>query len=252
MPKRFKVPSGSDVENGSESQRGSGAEPDFAVLTVNQLVAYNLMRARRRAGWTQAEAAQRLNVFGGRRYTAATLSAAERSWESGRSREFDASELLAFSLVFDEPVSFFFIPMQNPDEMKEWRYSMKVGSSESVALSAEDVIDHVVPLRFSASFVDDVNAVLRRRNISWYPSTHLDWYDPSEDADPSGSAPEGGLVDPESGEREASGESARDGRSAPLFGRTEGSPEFKYPRAKGEDVVVYGVGGVWKNLWINC
>lgn len=40
----------------------------------------------------------------------ATVSAAERSFEGGRARRFDASEIVAFSLVFGFPISYFFLP----------------------------------------------------------------------------------------------------------------------------------------------
>ncbi|NEC90445.1 helix-turn-helix transcriptional regulator [Streptomyces sp. SID12501] len=185
----------SDPEPETPPEQGEPA--DFAVLTVNQLVAYNLMKARRRAGWTQAEAAERLNFFGGRRYTAATLSASERSWESGRSREFDASELLAFSLAFDQPIPFFFLPLKSPDATKEWRYALKKGPNgeTELALVSHDVLDHVVPIRYSASFVGDVNELLRERGITWEPSARVERYDPSEAAWEEYEADANGVVD---------------------------------------------------------
>lgn len=78
------------------------------VLSMNQVVSFNLMRARRRKGWTQEELADRLIKATGRHWTNATLSNAERTWATGRTREFNADDLFAFSHVFDVPVTHFF------------------------------------------------------------------------------------------------------------------------------------------------
>lgn len=80
--------------------------------TVNQLVAYNMTRARRSRGWTQQEVAERLEKYTGRSWSKASISAAERSWQGGRPRKFDADELLALSVIFDTPIGYFFLPME--------------------------------------------------------------------------------------------------------------------------------------------
>lgn len=49
------------------------------TLTPNRVVAYNLARARSLRGWTQEQAAERLEPFLGVRWSKATFSAAERS-----------------------------------------------------------------------------------------------------------------------------------------------------------------------------
>jgi hypothetical protein len=89
------------------------AEPEIPLyfgLTPNQVVAYNLAQARTLRQWTQDEAAERLEPYLGRRWSKATFSAAERSIESDRVRQFDANEIVAFSRGFDLPVSWFFLP----------------------------------------------------------------------------------------------------------------------------------------------
>src|SRR5215207_10252431 len=65
------------------------------VLTPNQLVAYNLHRARIMRGWTQEEAAEQLEPFLGKRWSKASFSAAERSVTGDRAREFTVDELVA-------------------------------------------------------------------------------------------------------------------------------------------------------------
>jgi hypothetical protein len=79
-------------------------------LTANQLVAYNLMRSRLGHGWSQEQAAERLEPLLGVRWSKTVYSAAERSYQGKRVRQFSADELLAFSIAFGEPVQYFFLP----------------------------------------------------------------------------------------------------------------------------------------------
>lgn len=79
-------------------------------LTPNQIVAYNLAQARMWKGWTQEEAAEQLEPYLGARWSKASFSAAERSVDGRRVRQFSADELVAFSRCFGVPVGFFFLP----------------------------------------------------------------------------------------------------------------------------------------------
>lgn len=117
---------------GSMKRHRKSAQPDTPAagpLTVNQLVSHNLMRARRARGLTQAEFAERMHQVTRRPWSNATVSAAERAWTGGRSRKFDANEILGFSLVLGYPVGFFFlapddspgdleVSMMQPDDLK--------------------------------------------------------------------------------------------------------------------------------------
>lgn len=85
-------------------------EPETSPITLDQVVAYNLRRARRLRGWTQAQAAEQLEPFLGERWSSAVFSAAERSYEGNRIREFTASHVLAFSRGFDVPIAWFYEP----------------------------------------------------------------------------------------------------------------------------------------------
>ena len=79
-------------------------------MSPDQIVAWNLKRARLLRGWTQVEAAKRLAPHIGVHWSKATYSGAERSVSSNRIRQFSADELLAFSLTFDFPIPLFLVP----------------------------------------------------------------------------------------------------------------------------------------------
>jgi transcriptional regulator with XRE-family HTH domain len=83
---------------------------DSRELTPNQVVAYNLSRARRRAGLTQEQAAERLERFLGTRWSKAVFSAAERGVDGDRIRHFTADDLYALARAFELPVSYFLCP----------------------------------------------------------------------------------------------------------------------------------------------
>lgn len=80
------------------------------ALTPNQIVAHNLYRARTLRGWTQEDAAERLEAYLGVRWTKATFSAAERSVAGKTVRQFTADDLVAFSRTFQLPIAWFLMP----------------------------------------------------------------------------------------------------------------------------------------------
>jgi hypothetical protein len=79
-------------------------------VSPNQLVAYNLAQARLNKGWTQEQAAAALEPFLGVRWSKASFSAAERSIDGERVRQFTADEVVAFARCFQLPVTWFFLP----------------------------------------------------------------------------------------------------------------------------------------------
>ncbi len=82
-----------------------------ANLTPNQVVAYNVRRARRLHNWTQEQAAERLEPYLGERWSKASFSVAERSVDHAeRIRQFTADDIMALCAAFDLPVAFFFTP----------------------------------------------------------------------------------------------------------------------------------------------
>lgn len=81
------------------------------TMTPNQVVSYNLARARALRGWTQEEAAAALAPYLGARLSFASFSAMERSAHRvDRVKVFSADELLALSRAFDLPIGYFFTP----------------------------------------------------------------------------------------------------------------------------------------------
>jgi hypothetical protein len=90
-------------------RRGSDEER-VPTLTPNQVVAYNLPRARLVRGWTQDQAAEALEPYLGSKWSVANFSAIERSVDGGRIRQFTADELFAFSRAFRLPIGFFLTP----------------------------------------------------------------------------------------------------------------------------------------------
>ena len=94
------------------------------TVTVNQVVAYNVAFYRKAAGLTQEELGARL---GG--WSAASVSAAERSWDSSRVKKFDADEITAIAAALGVPViAFFLLP---EDDGTAVRYVVHLPGSEA-------------------------------------------------------------------------------------------------------------------------
>ncbi len=85
-------------------------KPSPGLWTANQIVAFNVAKARLLRGWTQEEAAQELAPYLGTLLSTARFWAIERSVDTGRVREFNADELLAFARGFRVPITWFFTP----------------------------------------------------------------------------------------------------------------------------------------------
>ncbi|MFD7709521.1 hypothetical protein [Streptomyces sp. NPDC059786] len=104
---------GEDIEEDESHYPEHLRTPPEKVLSANQLVAFNMWMARRSSMWSQQEVAELLEKYTGRSWSNASVSAAERSWQGGRPRKFDANEILALSKIFDEPIAFFFLPPED-------------------------------------------------------------------------------------------------------------------------------------------
>ena len=84
-------------------------------LTANQIVAYNLARIRKARGLSQDQAADLLEPYIGARWSKAVYSAAERSYDGKRVRQFTADDLVAMAKAFGVPVLYFFLPPKVED-----------------------------------------------------------------------------------------------------------------------------------------
>ena len=81
------------------------------TMTPNQIVAYNVAKARALRGWTQEQAADALAPYLGAKLSGPSFSGLERSaWTVNRIKQFSADDLLALSRGFDLPIGFFFTP----------------------------------------------------------------------------------------------------------------------------------------------
>lgn len=88
------------------------------TIDANQIVGANFRLARELRGWTQEEAARQLAPYLGATLPKASISSIERGLDRDRRRVFNAQELVAFSLAFDVPIWWFFIPVTGSESMR--------------------------------------------------------------------------------------------------------------------------------------
>jgi transcriptional regulator with XRE-family HTH domain len=84
-------------------------------LTADQIVSFNIPRARALKGWTQEQAAIELEPYLGERLSIVAWSAAERAVTGKRVRQFSATFLMALCAAFDLPVAFWLRPPADVD-----------------------------------------------------------------------------------------------------------------------------------------
>jgi transcriptional regulator with XRE-family HTH domain len=155
------------------------------TMTPNQIVAYNVAKARSLRGWTQEQAAEALAPYLGAKLSGASFSALERSaFSVDRIKQFSADDLLALSRGFDLPIGYFFTPpppdfdaalhapdaptpgldpivlldaiLGRPDNLDEWRDALLAYASATAAppqtkrekphVTPRDLPDRVDPL----------------------------------------------------------------------------------------------------------
>lgn len=131
------------------------------VMSANELVSYNLLRARRMRGWKQSEVGELLGRYTGRAWSNASVSAAERAWQGGRPRKFDADEIAALSQIFDVPYSFFLLP---PDEITLQGVACRDAEASDPTFDSIPVIEYlksILGVDASDDFLDRVQEVVR-------------------------------------------------------------------------------------------
>jgi transcriptional regulator with XRE-family HTH domain len=110
-------------------------------VTISQLVAYNLGFFRRAAGIDQRKIGESLG------WSAASVSAAERSWESKRTKVFDADEVMHIAAALHVPLAALFLPPE--DHGTAVRYVVHWREREDIDFS--DLQQYVFPGRGSES-----------------------------------------------------------------------------------------------------
>lgn len=160
----------SNIENESPGPAWFGADEgliarlgeDERHVSVRQVVALNLRRARRGRGLTQTELGEQLSELTGTPWSRATVSAAESGGEgtNGRVRHFDVDELVAFSVALRLPVAWFLLPPAQPRGEDQVRVTVdKRASGSRWALDPSLVID----LALLHDDPDDPDQLMRRR-----------------------------------------------------------------------------------------
>lgn len=147
--------------------------------TINQLVAYNMTRARRSRGWTQQEVAERLEKYTGRPWSKASISAAERAWQGGRPRKFDANELVALSVIFETPVAYFLLPMQEGNRAVVMAQPEDQKADGAHWLGVSLLLKRVLMAELTSGggstfFVRAHDAVLQYLDLDWQAPTFLE------------------------------------------------------------------------------
>lgn len=152
---------------------GAGAEDaDKPTLTINQLVAMNVQRVRKARGWSQEELGEALTRLTNRKWSPASVSAAESSWRGGRVRRFDANELVAFSLIFKLPVSHFLLPPTDDDLANS---DFVVDTLDEIGLpivTKEQLLRAIWDVDLPAEFLERLKAELRSVGHQWSEDRH--------------------------------------------------------------------------------
>ena len=123
---------------GNSAALSRGTDPPIRHLTINQVVAYNMARFRKAAGLTQDALGERL---GG--WTKAAVSAAERSWDGKRIRQFDADTLTAIAMAVGVPLLALFLPPE--DESKEERLLFRAHERGAPPSTMRDLMALIMP-----------------------------------------------------------------------------------------------------------
>lgn len=121
-------------------ENGRPGEADVLPVvekTANQIVAWNIACYRKAAGLKQEE----LGELIGR--SKRNISADERSWDGGHTREFNAQEIIALSAALEVPIGAFYLPPE--DDGVTARYLIRLSDDDSRPLDMSGLMTMVVP-----------------------------------------------------------------------------------------------------------
>lgn len=128
-----------DAEINARLERGSGyADLPGRHLAVNQVVAWNLAYYRKVAGETQEEFGARIG------WSKAIVSAAERSWDGKRARQFSADDIVTIAAAFGLPIVAMFLPPEDDGVDARYLLHLPVGELETECLTMRDLMLHIV------------------------------------------------------------------------------------------------------------
>jgi transcriptional regulator with XRE-family HTH domain len=127
--------------------------------SINQLIAFNMAAFRKAAGLTQKQLGERL---GG--WSEASVSAAERSWDGKRVRQFDADEIVAIAAVLGVPVIALLLPP--PDAWTATDYTFTATPAPVSPMDAPGLLAHLYLFPGPGEAVTQVMAVFRERLIA--------------------------------------------------------------------------------------
>ena len=120
-------------------------------VTVNQVVAWNMAWWRKRAGLTQAQLGEKIG------WTNTAVSEAERSWDSGRTREFDAHLMLCVAAALGIPMTALLLP---PEDAGAYKITLDGGT---IAL-----MEHIMPdLDAETAILEAYRERVRRAALAW-------------------------------------------------------------------------------------
>lgn len=123
-----------------DNENGRSPDPDELPgehKTINQIVAWNIAHYRKAAGITQ----EQLGELIGR--SKRNVSADERSWDGGHTREFNAQELATLAAALDVPIGAFFLPPE--DDGVTARYLFHPHGPDADCLEMGDLMALVMP-----------------------------------------------------------------------------------------------------------
>ena len=114
-----------------------GSRAEYATLpaqqvTVNQVVAWNMTHLRRAAALTQEELGELLG------WSKAIVSAAERSWDGKRVRQFTVDDVAAIARALGVPMTALFLPPEDDGDHK--RYVLRLAEQDGDCLNMTDLM----------------------------------------------------------------------------------------------------------------
>jgi len=114
------------------SSRAEYSDLPARDLTANQVVAWNMTHFRRAAALTQEELGELLG------WSKAIVSAAERSWDGKRIRQFTVDDVAALARAFGVPLAALFLPPEDDGDKK--RYVLRLTEKDAERLTMTDLM----------------------------------------------------------------------------------------------------------------